>query len=121
MNNAICKFQGTLSKVLSKNDNDKSPTFNELVTTISNDSSLWNEYRVGLRKNHITTNYAAGEYLRTFIKENEERIVEQYFISNTEAKSNPKALSVKRFSSINILCTVISKGLGDEVEDDIKN
>ena len=117
MNNAICRIQGTVSKVFSKNDNDKSPTFNELVTTISNDSSLWNEYRVGLRENHITTNLAAGEYLRKFIKENEERIEGQYFISNIVVKSNPKALSVKRFSG-NIY-TVILNGLRNEVDYDI--
>ena len=71
------------------------PSFKELATTVTETQSLWNEFRLSLRNNNIVTNIGSAEYLHTFVKHNQERIEEQYYVSILLQKEDSKTSHVK--------------------------
>ena len=124
MHKVFGQIQDALSKVLNKNDKNgmDSPAFTDLVTTITDNKFLMDEYCVALRKKSIVTNFACKEYLFTFIAENRERIEEQYFISksikNNSSRSARPTLtknSPNIFGSAKQLCNMILKSCRDEI------
>ena len=102
VNRAFGQIHDAISKVLYKSDIDIEPiSFYDLVTTITEDQVLWNEYCSTLRKNNIVTNLASKEYLFTFIKENREYIEHQYFflksLKNVQVESSLKKKQIRLF------------------------
>ena len=108
------------------------PSFHDLVTTLTDDKELWNEYCIAVRKRNITTNAGCKEYVFTFIGENKECIEEQYFIAKSCNEKNSKTSSKKtndvpnhfsnikrrlshRMSEPNCLCKMIMKSCKDEI------
>ena len=132
MNKVFGQIQNAIFQVFQTSDADiDAPKLNDLVTTVTDDQELWQEYCAAAKKNKIVTNLGCKEYLFIFIQENRECIEEQYYVLKSNDKKNSKAPSMnysdtpnyfgnikRRLSNSNKtpnnLCKTIMQSLSDE-------
>lgn len=125
MNKVFGQIHDAISKVLYKNDMDiEAPSFYDLVTTITDDQQLWNDYQAALRKNNVVTSFACTEYLMVFIEENRECIEEQHFISKSSKNNSNAFFTVKKqkseyFGNARSVCDMILKSCKDEITNNV--
>jgi len=134
VNRVFGHIQNAISQVFYSNDAEMDqPKFNDLVTTVTEDQELWNEYCVAVKKRKIVTNLGCKEYLFIFIQENRVCIEEQYyFLKSNEDKNSQtpiinnndapnyfgnikRRLSNSNKTSDNV-CKVIMQSFSDETD-----
>ena len=109
-----------MSKLARESDVDaEAPSFRNLVSTITDDRKLWNDYRVALWENNIATNSASKEYLSVFIEKNRECIEAQYFtsVSMKTVENVPTVKKEKKeyIGSARCLCNMVLNSFKDEI------